>query len=46
MLLWRGKMIMNFLIYSWKNDEFFISVEEKINEIFISGEEKKRGIAE
>ena len=37
---------MNFLLYSWKNDdEFFISVEEKINEIFISGEDKRRGVA-
>ena len=40
-------MTKNFLLYSWKNDdEIFISGEEKVNDIFISVEEKRRGVAE
>ena len=46
-MLWRGKLVMNFSFYSWKNDDdFFISGAEKINQFFISGEEKSRGVAE
>ena len=38
---------MNFHYWSGKNvDEIFIRGKEKINEFFISVEEKRRGVAE
>ena len=40
-------MCLNFSLYGWKNnDELFISGDEKMNEFFISVEEKRRGVAE